>query len=69
MEEQLRNAVVDAYAKEGNESSVDRDLLPLRRNNITTLEKWASLSDEDKKKYPDGLKVVLNKTIPPKGKW
>ncbi len=69
MEERLRNAVVDAYTKEGNESSVNGDLLQLRRNKITSLKQWASLSEEDKKKYPDGLKVVLNKTIPPKGKW
>jgi hypothetical protein len=69
VEERLRNAVVDAYTKEGNESSVNGDLLQLRRNKITSLKQWASLSEEDKKKYPDGLKVVLNKTIPPKGKW
>ncbi len=61
VEEVLRNAVVEAYTKEGKESSVKRDLLELRRNGITSLKQWASLSVEDKKKYPDGLKVILDK--------
>ncbi len=69
MEERLRNAVAEAYTKEGKGNSVERDLLLLRRNKMVSLSQWASLSNEDKKKYPDGLKVVLNNTIPPKGKW
>jgi len=61
VEESLRNAVVDAYKKEGNESSVNGDLLLLRRNKITSLNQWASLSDEDKKNFPYGLKILLQR--------
>ncbi len=63
MEEQLRNAVLDAYAKEGNESSVNGDLLQLRRNKIISLKQWASLSPEDKKVFPKGLKLILDKAL------
>ncbi len=63
VEEALRNAVVEAYTKEGKQNSVKRDLLELRRNEITTLKQWASLSTEDKKKYPDGLKTTLNNAL------
>ncbi len=67
MEEQLRNAVLDAYTKEGNESSVDGDLLLLRRSKITSLQKWASLSDEDKKLFPAALRDILDDASLPQG--
>ena len=69
MEEQLRNAVLDAYAKEGNESSVNGDLLQLRRNKITSLKQWALLSEKSKKKYPDGLKTILDGKCKAEGKY
>ncbi len=53
VEEVLRNAVVDAYTKEGKESSVKRDLLELRRNRFTSLKQWARISEEGKKRYSE----------------
>ena len=67
MEEQLRNAVVDAYKKEGNQSSVDGDLLLLRRSKITSSQKWASLSEEDKKLFPVTLRDILDNASLPQG--
>jgi hypothetical protein len=69
VEESLRNAVVDAYTKEGNESSVNGDLLLLRRNKITSLKQWAFLSEESKKKYLDGLKTILDTKCKTEGKY
>ena len=60
VEEALRNAVVEAYKKERKESFVDRDLLQLRRNEITSLKQWASLSTEDKKLLPSVLRDILD---------
>jgi hypothetical protein len=56
VKERPRNDVEEAYTKQENIKSVNNDLLQLRRNKITSLNQSASLSDKDKKKYPDGLK-------------
>ncbi len=61
MEEQLRNAVVEAYTEEGKGNSIERDLLFLRRNGIVSLSQWASLSDKDKNNFPYGLKILLQR--------
>ena len=60
VEEALRNAVVEAYTKEGKENSVDRDLLELRRNGVSTLKHWSALSNEKKKNYDDVLVDILD---------
>ena len=60
VEEALRNAVVEAYTKEGKESFVNRDLLQLRRNGITSLEQWSALSNMKKESFNDVLIHVLN---------
>jgi hypothetical protein len=67
VEERVRTAVADAYTKEGNESSVNGDLLLLRRNKITSLKQWASLSEESKKKYQDKLRDILDDASLPQG--
>ena len=67
MEERLRNAVVDAYTKEGKGNSVEKDLLLLRRNKIISLKQWASLSTQRKNVFPVELAEVLDKACPLEG--
>jgi len=69
VEERLRNAVVNAYKNEGKWNFIERDLLLLRRNLMASLSQWASLSEESKKKCPDGLKIILDRKCKTEGKY
>jgi hypothetical protein len=60
VEESLRNAVVDEYNRKGKENMIEKDLLMLRRNRITTLNEWSGKSKKEKNKFPSELQVALN---------
>ncbi len=67
MDEKLKSTIVDAYKKRNKEASIEKDLLLLRRNNITSLEEWSALSNEKKRNYDDLLVDILDDASLPQG--
>lgn len=64
MDETLRNGVEEAYKKQGRDSFIRMDLLLLRRNDVTSFEKWKNLPAEEKNGYPYRLSEALDATLP-----
>jgi hypothetical protein len=52
----LSDILKDNYEKEGK---LEAQLI-LKKQFLTNLSQWKKLSKEDKSKYPDGLKVLLD---------
>lgn len=64
----MSEVVKEEFVKEDLSDFIDNALQLLKSNFIVTLKQWATLSIEDKKRYPDGLKVVLDKACLLEGK-
>jgi len=57
----VADIVREEYKKDNLEEFIDDDLKLLQKNRIKILRQWAALSDNMKDKYPDGLKMMLEK--------
>lgn len=63
----VSDVVTEEYTKKSKEEFVEEDLQLLKKSRIKTLEDWAALSDEKKKKYPDTLVDILDNVSLPQG--
>lgn len=57
----VSDIVKEEYTKQDMEEFIKEDLDVLKSNRIVKLRQWASLSTEDKKIFPKGLKMILDK--------
>jgi hypothetical protein len=67
LESLVGDIVKEEYTKQDMEDFIEEDLKLLRNNRVIKLKQWASLSEENKKKYPDTLVDILDDASLPQG--
>lgn len=66
--DKLEDIVKNEYKKKNKIQYIQKSIEILEKNQLHFLEDWKSLSKEQKNKYPDGLKVMLDEAVNSKKK-
>ena len=66
--DKLEDIVKNEYIKKNKIQYIQKSIEILEKNQLHFLEDWKSRSKEQKNKYPDGLKVMLDEVVNSKKK-